>query len=68
MRSFYESNEAFREYVDKYVVKHKVETDIALTHSTVRNAYEYYLDAEKRNASKIMMNAGCGGAEMGECK
>ena len=68
VRSFYESNEAFRNYVDRYSVKHGVSVDAAFTHSTVRNAYEYYLDAEKRSASKIMLNVGCGGAEMGECK
>lgn len=68
MRSFYESNEVFKNYVDRYSVKHEVSTEEALTHSTVRNAYEYYLDAEKREASRIALNAGCGGAEMGECK
>lgn len=70
MRSLYENNEAFRNYVDRYAVKHEVSTDVALTHSTVRNAYEYYLDAEKKKATTITVNAGCGGAsaEMGECK
>lgn len=70
MRSFYESNETFRNYVDRYAVKHGVSVDAAFTHSTVRNAYEYYLDAEKREASRTIINAGCGGAsaEMGECK
>lgn len=68
MRGFYESNEAFRNYVDRYSVKHGVSVDAALTHSTVRDAYEYYLDAEKIEANGIVLKAGCGGAEMGECK
>ena len=59
--------EAFKEYLHKYCVKHEISEDEALTHSTVRNAYEYYLDAEKHNASRITLNAGCGAA-MGECK
>lgn len=69
VRSFYGSNEAFRNYVDRYSIKHGVSVETAFTHSTVRNAYEYYLDAEKRNASKVVLNVGCGGAELGgDCK
>lgn len=70
MRSFYENNEAFRNYVDRYCVKHEVSTEEALTHSTVRNAYEYYLEADRKKATTITVKAGCGGAgaEMGECK
>jgi hypothetical protein len=70
MRSFYENNEKFRNYVDRYCVKHGVSVDAALTHSTVRNAYEYYQDAEKGKISVSEVKVGCGGAgaEMGECK
>ena len=70
MRSFYENNEAIRNYVDRYCVKHEIDLETAFTHSVIRNAYEYYENAEKGKISVTEVKAGCGGAgaEMGECK
>lgn len=68
MEGLYDSNPAFKEYVDKYCAKHEVMPEIAFTHSVVRNAYEYYRDAEKGKISVSGFKAGCSGAEMGETK
>ena len=68
MRSFYENNEAFRNYVDQYCVKHDIDREAAFTHSVIRNAYEYYENAEKGKISVTEVKAGCGAASGGDCK
>lgn len=70
MRNLYESNPSFKNYVDDECKQRKCDIETAFTFSWVKNAYEYYLDVEKKNASMTVLNAGCGGAgaEMGECK
>lgn len=69
MKSFYESNPGFKQYVDRYCVKEEVSPKVAFAHSVVRNAYEYYQDAEKKKISVSEIKAGCGGAELGgDCK
>ncbi len=70
MRKLYETNDGFRQYVDKYCVKHEIDRETAFTHSVIRNAYEYYENAEKGKISVTEVKAGCGGAsaEIGECK
>jgi len=39
----YEDNEDFREYVDKYCLKHDVDKYTAFERSTVREYHEYLL-------------------------
>lgn len=71
MRKLYETNDGFRQYVDKYCVKHEIDRETAFTHSVIRNAFEYYENAEKGKISVTEVKAGCGGAgaEMGgDCK
>lgn len=70
MRQLYDTNEGFRQYVDKYCVKHEIDRETAFTHSVIRNAFEYYENAEKGKISVAEVKAVCGGAsaEMGECK
>lgn len=62
------SNTGFREYVDRYCVKHEIGRDAAFNHSVIRNAYEYYKDAEKGKISVSEVNAGCGAGIGGDCK
>lgn len=40
--SFYQTNENFRNYVDKYSATHKIPVDEALKHMMVKNVMEYY--------------------------
>ena len=47
MRDFYDINEDFKAYVDKYANKHHLTVDEALTHSLVRAAYMYYREEAK---------------------
>lgn len=68
MRNLYENNTGFKHYVDACCEKHKCDIETAFTFSWVKNAAEYYLDAEKGKISVSEFKAGCGGAEMGETK
>ena len=69
MKSFYETNEGFKHYVDGYCRKHEVSPDIAFTHRNVIDAYEYYKDAESKKISVSELKAGCSGAVAGgDCK
>lgn len=36
MKNLYDSNKDFRDYVDKYCVKHKVTTEVAFTHNIIQ--------------------------------
>lgn len=69
MRKFYEENAKFKSYVDKYCEKNKVSPEFAFQDAIVKSVYEVYVkEADTKRASEIKINAGCGGAEMGECK
>lgn len=69
MQDFYEKSQSFHQYVDKYCLKHEIDKETAFCHSVIRNAYEYYKDAEKGKISVTKVDVGCGGAEMGgDCK
>lgn len=68
MRKLYETNDGFRQYVDKYCVKHEIDRETAFTHSVIRNAYEYYLHVNDGKISVTEVNAGCGAASGGDCK
>lgn len=61
MKSFYEENESFRQYVDKYCVKHEVTPEQAFEHATVRAAAEYYQKAvvSKTVAAEAEIGADC---------
>ena len=67
MKNLYETSDGFRQYVDRYCQKEGTSPDVAFTHSVIRNAYEYYKDAEEKKISVTEVKAGCGAA-MGECK
>ena len=65
----YEENENFRRYVDRYAAEFNLTTEQALTHSVIRNAAEYYENAEKGKISVTEVNAGCGAATIeADCK
>lgn len=56
----YEGNENFRRYVDRYSAEFNLTTEQALTHSVIRNAAEYYENAEKGKISSTEIKVGCG--------
>ena len=60
MKEFYESNDDFRRYVDRECIEHNLTIDACLERSWVRNAYEYYKNAEKGKISVSEINVGCG--------
>lgn len=68
IKSLYKVNEGFKQYVEKYCRKHNCTVVESFDHSTIRNAAEYYEAAELGKQTVSEMKAGCGGAEMGECK
>lgn len=69
MKKLYEDNEGFKQYVDRYCVKENVLIEIALTHSVVKNAFEYYKHVEDGKLSVSEIKAGCNGAASGgDCK
>lgn len=39
---FYDQNENFKEYVDKYCRKHKVDVETALSHKVVKEVKKQY--------------------------
>ena len=61
MKEFYEINDDFRRYVDRECIEHNLTIDACLERSWVRNAYEYYKDAEKGKIGVVKVDAGCGG-------
>lgn len=65
----YEENKNFHRYVDRYAAEFNLTTEQALTHSVIRNAAEYYENAEKGKISISEVNAGCGAASIAaDCK
>lgn len=53
MKEFYDTNDDFRKYVNKYCNKHKLTVDEALNHSMVREAYNYYREETKNIYKKV---------------
>lgn len=47
MKKAYRTNSIFKEYVDKYSIKHNISVDVALTHLMVKNYYEYLIHEGK---------------------
>lgn len=39
MKKFYKENAAFKEYVDKYCLKHRISVNEALTHEVVKQVF-----------------------------
>lgn len=64
MREFYESNQSFHEYVDKYCTKHKIGREEAFGHAMVKNIADAYKRANKGKISVTEINAGCGAANI----
>ena len=52
MEKFYNTNENFKMYVDKYCTKHKLTTDIALEHLLVKYAYIDFMEKAKKTQVK----------------
>lgn len=48
MREFYETNQDFKEYVNRYAAQRKITVDEALTHALVREAYDYYREIDNK--------------------
>lgn len=44
LENLYSNSDGFQQYVDRYCEKHNVVKEVALTHSTVINAAQYYVD------------------------
>lgn len=42
MEEFYNSNENFKTYVDRYATMYGCDVSVALTHAIVIEVYEYY--------------------------
>lgn len=53
MEDFYKTNVDFKEYVDKYARKNRITPEEALTHASVREAYEYYKHEAKEHENRI---------------
>ena len=68
MKELYESNNDFKQYVDKYCVKHKIDRETAFEHSVIRNAFDYYKHVNDGKISVTEIVAGCGAASGGDCK
>lgn len=62
IHELHESNSAFREYVERYCVKHEIDAKTALNHAMVQSVAEYYKNANKGKISVEKIDAGCGGA------
>ncbi len=60
MRSLYDTSAGFKQYVDRYCQKHEIDRETAFTHSVIRNAFEYYENAEKGKISSTEIKVGCG--------
>ena len=69
IKNLYDGNENFRRYTDRYAAEFGLSTEEALKHSVVRNAAEYYKDAEKGkiNVSEIKVGCGCVDLEDKSC-
>lgn len=63
LEKMYQTNDAFRGYVDRYCVKHEIDAKTAFTHAMVKSIAEYYKDAEKVKMSVTEVSAGCGSAK-----
>ena len=69
LKKMYEENKDFRRYVDRYARQYDLTLEQALSHAVVRNAAEYYENAEKGKISVTEVNAGCGSAKIAaDCK
>lgn len=48
MELFYNSNDAFKNYVDRYARKHQINAKMALQHLLVKYAYLDYVEKSKK--------------------
>lgn len=53
MKNFYESNNDFRGYVEKFRRDHDLTVDEALQHASVREAEKYYREVEKEEQNRF---------------
>lgn len=52
---FYETNDDFRVYLDKYCDKHKLTVEEAVSQKLVRYVAGMYMNLERENANKIFV-------------
>ena len=52
---FYQTNDDFRVYLDKYCDKHNLTVTEAVKHQIVKEQAKYYKDVETENARNIEM-------------
>ena len=70
-KSFYNSDERFKEYIDRACKKHRVTVDEAIRFKLSQETADYYVDAVKDKISETGIIVGCGGADAptgGDCK
>lgn len=65
MKELYESNNDFKQYVDRYCVKQEIDREAAFEHSVIRNAFDYYKHVNDGKISVTEIVAGCGAASGG---
>ena len=49
MKDYYNTNEDFKEYVERYSKKHRCTVEEALKHKVVEDVYEHYKATERWN-------------------
>lgn len=49
MKEYYNTNDDFKGYVDRYCMKHKCTIEEALKHKVVTDVYEHYKTMERWN-------------------
>ena len=58
----------FEHYLEGYCKKHECTEAEAKTHSIVKEIEEYYKHVNDGQIGLVKLEAGCGGAQIGECK
>lgn len=52
-KRLYDEDERFRQYVDKYCIKHNIKPETAFDHVIVRACGDHYKKREVRNSEKV---------------
>ena len=67
-KKFYDSDERFKRYVDRYKNEFNLTLDEALSHFLVKETAQYYVDSDKDKIKEMTeeLVIGCGCAEVPE--
>lgn len=71
-KDFYEKDERFKRYVDRYCNEFNLTVDEGLTHALVQETAIYYVEVDKdkiiedEDPKEEKLVAGCGGTAIGE--